>query len=82
MSALGFDFGVQASLVAHQTIIYGIEPDARSRLNALYITGVFVGMSSGAALGAQAMAQWGWTGVVALATAASCAALAVRMIRR
>ena len=82
VSALGFDFGVQASLVAHQTIIYGIEPDARSRLNALYITGVFVGMSSGAALGAQAMAQWGWTGVVALATAASCAALAVRMIRR
>ena len=51
-------------------------------MNALYITGVFVGMSSGAALGAQAMAQWGWTGVVALATAASCAALAVRMIRR
>ena len=44
--------------------------------------GLFVGMSSGAALGAQAMAQWGWTGVVALATAASCAALAVRMIRR
>ncbi|QIL70800.1 MFS transporter [Diaphorobacter sp. HDW4B] len=82
VSALGFDFGVQASLVAHQTIIYGIEPDARSRLNALYITGVFVGMSSGAALGGVAMSHWGWTGVVALATAASCAALAVRMIRR
>ncbi|QIL82709.1 MFS transporter [Diaphorobacter sp. HDW4A] len=81
-SAVGFDFGVQASLVAHQTIVYGIDPDARSRLNALLFTGVFIGMSSGAALGAQTMAQWGWTGVVALATAASLAAFAVRLMRR
>lgn len=79
-SAIGFDFGVQATLVAHQTIVYGIEPAARSRLNALLFTGMFVGMSAGAALGSLALAQWGWLGVVALATAASAAALTVRCL--
>ena len=81
-SAIGFDFGVQATLVAHQTIVYGIDTAARSRLNALLFTGMFIGMSAGAALGSLALAQWGWLGVVGLATAGSLAALAVRMGRR
>lgn len=79
VSAIGFDFGVQATLIAHQTIVYGLEPGARSRLNALLFTGMFIGMAAGAALGSQALALWGWPGVVGLATAASAAALAVRL---
>ena len=43
---------------------------------------MFIGMSAGAALGSLALAQWGWLGVVGLATAGSLAALAVRMGRR
>jgi len=82
VSAIGFDFGVQATLVAHQTIVYGIDPAARSRLNALLFTGMFIGMSAGAALGALVLAQWGWLGVVALATVSSLAALGVRVARR
>jgi predicted MFS family arabinose efflux permease len=79
LAAIGFDLGVQASLVSHQTIVYGIEPAARSRLNAILFVGMFVGMAAGAALGSMALAQWGWTGVVTLAAAAAAAALAVRM---
>jgi len=82
VAAIGFDFGIQATLVAHQTLVYGIEPGARSRLNALLFTGMFIGMAGGAALGSLALAQWGWLGVVALATAASTAALVVRMVRQ
>lgn len=82
VAAIGFDFGIQATLVAHQTLVYGIEPGARSRLNALLFTGMFIGMAAGAALGSQALAQWGWLGVVALATVASLAALAARMWSR
>ena len=81
VSAVGFDFGVQAALVAHQTLVYQLDANARSRLNAIFFTGMFVGMSSGAALGGLAMAQWGWNGVVAMATATSLAALLVRMYR-
>lgn len=80
VSAIGFDFGIQATLVAHQTVVFGIDPASRSRLNALLFTGMFVGMASGAALGSLMLAQWGWAGVVMLATVSSLAALAVRMI--
>jgi predicted MFS family arabinose efflux permease len=79
LATVGFDLGVQASLISHQTIVYGLAPEARSRLNALLMTSVFVGMASGGLLGAQALAAWGWMGVVGLATVASAAALVVRM---
>ncbi|WP_244592409.1 MFS transporter [Azospirillum palustre] len=81
-SAVGFDLGVQASLIAHQTIVYGIDPAARSRLNAVLMVGMFIGMAAGATLGSQALAAWGWNGVVAVATAASAAALVLRLLTR
>jgi predicted MFS family arabinose efflux permease len=43
---------------------------------------MFIGMSAGAALGSLVLAQWGWMGVVALATATSGASLAVRLSLR
>ena len=79
LATLGFDLGVQASLISHQTIVYGIAPEARSRLNAVLMTCMFIGMSLGGLLGAQALAAWGWNGVVGLATAASAGALLVRL---
>ena len=79
IGAIGFDLGLQASLISHQTIVYGIEPSARSRLNAVFFTGVFIGMAVGSAAGALLLAQWGWMAVVGLATAAAAGALAVRL---
>lgn len=74
-----FDLGFQATLIAHQSIVYGIEPGARSRLNAVLVTGIFVGMAAGSALGALLLAQWGWMAVIGLAALSSAAALAVRL---
>lgn len=79
LATVGFDLGVQASLISHQTIVYGIAPEARSRLNAVLMTSVFVGMATGGLLGAQALASWGWSGVVTLAVIASLGAFVVRM---
>jgi predicted MFS family arabinose efflux permease len=79
LATVGFDLGVQASLISHQSIIYGIAPEARSRLNAILMTSVFIGMAAGGLLGAQMLASWGWTGVVALATVAAIGALLVRL---
>ncbi|SFM10772.1 MFS transporter [Variovorax sp. OV329] len=78
-SAIGFDLGVQATLIAHQTIVYGIEPGARSRLNAVLFTGMFIGMAAGSALAALVLPQWGWLGVTALATTSGLGALALRL---
>jgi predicted MFS family arabinose efflux permease len=79
-SAVGFDLGIQMSLIAHQSIVYGIDPAARSRLNAVLMTGVFVGMAAGGALGSMALARWGWAGVTALASAAAVGAVALRAL--
>jgi len=80
--AVGFDFGVQATLVAHQTIVFGIAPEARSRANALLFTFMFVGMAAGSTLGGVTLTRWGWMGVTVFATAASASALLVRLIWR
>ncbi|WP_343551670.1 MFS transporter [Pantoea sp.] len=82
LSTIGFDLGVQATLVAHQTLVYSLAPEARSRLNALMFTVVFIGMATGAALGSLALAHWGWTGVVALSTLAAALALMIRLASR
>lgn len=79
LGAIGFDLGVQVALISHQTIVYGIEPAARSRLNAVLFVCVFIGMSLGSVLGSQALAHWGWTGVASLAMLSALGALAVRM---
>ncbi|MGZ0753154.1 MFS transporter [Kluyvera sichuanensis] len=79
VSAVGFDLGLQSSLVAHQNLVYSLEPQARGRLNALLFTGVFIGMSVGSVLGTQVYAMAGWEGVVVLATIAGLVALAIRI---
>lgn len=81
-STVGFDLGIQMSLIAHQSIVYGLDPAARSRLNAVLMTSVFVGMAAGGALGSLALEQWGWAGVTALATATALGALVLRSLRQ
>lgn len=73
-----FDLGVQGSLIAHQTIVYGLDASARSRLNAILMTTLFVGMALGSALGSLLLAHTGWLGVMVLATLAAAVALAMQ----
>lgn len=77
LATVVFDFGVQASLIGHQTVVYGLEPQARSRLNAVFLTGLFLGMSLGSATGNLLFTYGGWLAVVALMTAAAVSALIV-----
>ncbi|MCE1240378.1 MAG: MFS transporter [Azonexaceae bacterium] len=74
-----FDLGVQATLIAHQTLVYQIDPGARSRLNAVLFVGMFSGMASGAVLGSLLLAAWGWGAVMGMATLSATAALWVRL---
>jgi predicted MFS family arabinose efflux permease len=57
------DVGVQAGHVANQTRIYGLAPDARSRLNMFYMVCYFAGGAAGSFLGAYAWRVRGWSGV-------------------
>ncbi|MEO7111841.1 MAG: MFS transporter [Polyangiaceae bacterium] len=78
LGAVLFDLGTQASLISHQTIIYGLDPNARSRVNAVLVATMFLGMSAGAALGSIALATRGWLGVCELGAAGAGLSLLVR----
>jgi predicted MFS family arabinose efflux permease len=72
------DLGVQAGHVANQTRIYALIPEARSRLNTVYMVTYFLGGALGSALGAWGWTQWGWAGVCAAGIVQLLVALAVR----
>jgi len=80
ISAVGFDLGLQSSLVAHQNLVYSLEPQARGRLNALLFTVVFIGMALGSVLGSKLYALTGWIGVITLATLMGACALVIRLV--
>ncbi len=82
VTTIGFDFGVQATLVAHQTLIYSLEPAARSRLNAILLTAMFIGMAGGSALGSMAFTLGGWLAVVGFSSLMATLAFAVCWLAR
>ncbi len=65
-AAVVFDLGVQVAMISHQTIIYSLEPSARSRINAVFIGGLFGFFSLGSLAATWAYSRNGWTGVVLL----------------
>lgn len=71
------DLAVQAALISNQHIVYGLAPEARARLNTLFMGTMFFGGAAGSALSSQLWAPWGWSAVVCLG--ASFAALAVTL---
>jgi predicted MFS family arabinose efflux permease len=75
-----FDLGVQACLISHQTIVYALDPAARSRLNAVLVSSMFLGMSLGAALASQVLSHYGWPGVMTLGAVAAALAFLVRSL--
>jgi predicted MFS family arabinose efflux permease len=79
VGAVVFDLGVQATLIAHQTIVYGIDPAARSRLNVVLMVTMFIGMAVGSASGSLLLAHIGWMAVPGLATAVASGALLMRL---
>ena len=71
------DIGVQSGHVANQTRIYALDPNARSRLNTVYMFCYFSGGSIGSWLGAICWAYKGWPAVCAFGIAVLAIALVV-----
>ena len=75
LGVLLLDVGVQAAHISNQTLIFSLRPEARSRLNTVYMTGYFTGGSLGSVLGGWAWMHYGWPGVCVAGGA--CVALAL-----
>lgn len=62
LGLLVVDGALQALHISNQNVVYALAPDARSRINAVYMTTYFLGASIGSALGSWAWLNHGWTG--------------------
>ncbi|MCD5419193.1 MFS transporter [Rhodococcus pyridinivorans] len=60
------DLALNLVHITNQNIVYALDPDARSRVNSVYMTGYFIGAASGSALGTMAWSAGGWTAVCVL----------------
>ncbi len=62
LGLLVVDGALQALHISNQNVVYALAPEARSRINAVYMTTYFLGASLGSALGSWAWLAHGWTG--------------------
>jgi predicted MFS family arabinose efflux permease len=60
------DLGVQSAQISNQARVYALVPEAKSRLNTIYMVTYFIGGSLGSFLGMHAWSLWQWKGVCLL----------------
>jgi predicted MFS family arabinose efflux permease len=65
LGVIVLDAGVQAAQVGNQSRVLALRPDARSRVNTVYMITYFSGGSLGSLLGAWSWSRWHWNGVCA-----------------
>lgn len=78
------DFGVQSALVSNQHVIYALQPEARARLNTIFMGAMFLGGAIGSAVATLAWSAGGWGFVCGLGAlfAAVATAMQVGDLRR
>jgi predicted MFS family arabinose efflux permease len=57
------DIGIQAAQISNQSRIYALKPEARSRVNTIYMTVYFIGGALGSVVASLAWHAFGWIGV-------------------
>ncbi|MFI8609217.1 MFS transporter [Pseudomonas sp. NPDC077649] len=74
------DLGNRAGLVANQARVFTLRPEARSRLNTVFMGSYFLGGAIGAALGNYGVHRAGWLGLAAVGILLSCAAALINAL--
>lgn len=76
------DIAVQSAIVSNQHIIYALRPEARSRINTLFMGTMYLGGSAGSSLAAIAWTRGGWSYVSLLGITTSVAAILLQCVGR
>lgn len=69
LCAVLLDFSVQLNMVLGQRDVYGLEQNSRARLNALYMTSIFIDGAIGSAVASLLFEHGGWTAILVAGTA-------------
>jgi len=76
------DFGQQGALVSNQHIIYSLRPDARNRMNTIFMGIMFLGGAVGSAGASLAWQAGGWLYVALYGALLSCIPLLIQALSR
>jgi predicted MFS family arabinose efflux permease len=74
------DFAIQGCMVSNQTIIFALRPEARSRINTIYMGTMFLGGATGSATAAVAWNTGGWSRVSLFGGALAVLAAALQLL--
>lgn len=66
LGVLAVDIGLQGLHISNQNLVYTLAPEARARLNAVYMTAYFAGAAAGSAAGSAAWQAGGWAATCGL----------------
>lgn len=78
------DLGLQSALIANQHIVFALRPAARSRINTVLMSAMFLGGAAGSALGVAAWNAGGWfyVSTIGIGFGAVAAAIQILAFRR
>jgi len=82
VGVLVLDVAVQLSQISNQSIIYALRPEARSRINTVYMAMMFLAGAASSGAATAAWHEWGWSGVSALGIGISVLGVALQVLRR
>ncbi|WP_211319051.1 MFS transporter [Mucilaginibacter oryzae] len=74
------DLGVQATHISNQSIIFALIPEARNRINTVYMVSYFIGGALGTFFASQVWKSYQWTGVCVIGIVLSLFVLAVHVL--
>ncbi|WP_211166286.1 MFS transporter [Mucilaginibacter robiniae] len=74
------DMGVQATHIANQAIIFSLNPNARNRINTVYMVTYFIGGSLGTFLATRMWGAYHWTGVCVIGLVLSVVVIALHLL--
>ncbi|BAP45946.1 MFS transporter [Pseudomonas sp. 21LCFQ02] len=77
LTGVVLDFCVQVNMVLGQRAVYALDAASRGRLNALYMTSIFIGGAVGSAVASLLFDRGGWHAIILVGTALPLLALLV-----
>lgn len=74
------DMGVQATHISNQSIIFALIPEARNRINTVYMVSYFIGGALGTFFASLVWKNYEWNGVCAIGAVLSVIVIAVHLL--